>query len=68
MEGHSLFLSNHLPFYRLLIVRPSASRTQAVHVVLYIVEAELADLQGTVSFKVERGIESLRKKVNGRTW
>lgn len=44
VKGNALFLGDHLPFYRLLIVRSAACGTQTVHVVLDIVEAELAHL------------------------
>lgn len=53
-EGDILFLRYHLPLYRLLVVRSSAGRTQPVHVVLDIVEAELADLRRQLLAPVTR--------------
>lgn len=39
-----LFLCDNLPLYCLLVVRPPTRRTQTIHVVFYVVEAELTDL------------------------
>jgi hypothetical protein len=47
--GDVLFGCDDLPFHCLFIVRSSAGGTQAVHIVLDIVVAELADLEWSVS-------------------
>lgn len=39
-----LFLCDNLPLYCLLVVRSPTCRTQTIHVVFDVVEAELADL------------------------
>jgi hypothetical protein len=44
LSSYILFLSYDFPLYCLLVVRASTGRAQSVHVVLDIVEAELADL------------------------
>ena len=41
-----LFLADRLPLYCLVIVRSSAGGTETIHVVLDVVETELADLKG----------------------
>jgi hypothetical protein len=39
-----LFRADDLPFYGLVVIWPAACRTEAIHVILDIVETELADL------------------------
>lgn len=53
-ESHVLFRCDDLPLYCLLVVRSSTCRTQAVHVILDIVEAELADLMATCQGRLEQ--------------
>ena len=39
-----LFLADRFPLYRLIVIWSSTSGAEAVHVILDVVEAELADL------------------------
>jgi hypothetical protein len=57
-----LFLSDHFPLYRFVVVWPPTCWTQAVHVVADVVETKLTYLQDVVSSAV--GMSS----TNRRTW
>lgn len=67
----SLFRSYNFPLYCLFVVWPPASWTQAIHVVLDVIEAELANLYEQTKRlgqpETER-ISELRGKGKSRTW
>jgi hypothetical protein len=44
VKSFLLFRSNNFPLYCLLVIRSSTGRTQAIHIILDIVVAELANL------------------------
>jgi len=65
-----LFRRHHFPLYGFLVVGSPTCRTQTVHVVLDIVEAELTDLGSLLaaSIGVKRTASVGTYLVSARTW
>jgi hypothetical protein len=64
-----LFRRNHFPLDRLLVIWPPTCRTQTVHVVLDIVEAELTDLDNVCQKHTpSRAVAVDTYLISTRTW